>query len=146
MPAQSGSPEIAASRESVWAVISDLSRLGEWATIHRGFEGKAPTSAEKGTTFTQKISVAGHRFDVDWTATEVSPPKRMVWEGEGPMGSSARSTYTLAEAGDGVRFEYSTEFEPPGGKVGEAAASAVESQSQTEADESLERLKRLVEQ
>ncbi len=145
MPKQSGSTDIAASREAVWEVITDLSRLGEWVTIHRGIEGDPPATVQEGTTFTQQISVAEQRFDVDWTAKEVSPPRRMVWDGAGPMGSSARSTYELSDAGDSVRFTYSTEYGVPGGKVGEVAATAVESRGQEEADESLERLKRLVE-
>ncbi len=145
MPKQSGSTEIAASREAVWEVISDPSRLGEWVTFDRGIEGDRPTTVEEGTTFTQQVSVADQEFDVEWTAREVSPPSRMVWDGEGPMGSSARSTYELSDAGEKVEFTYSTEFAPPGGKVGEVAATLVESSSQREADESLRRLKRLVE-
>lgn len=145
MPKQSGSTDIAASREAVWEVISDPSRLGEWVTIHRGIEGDPPTTVREGSTFTQQVLVADQAFDVNWTAREVSPPTRMVWDGEGPMGSSARSTYELSDAGEKVEFTYSTEFEPPGGRVGEAAATLVESRSQKEADESLERLKRLVE-
>ena len=145
MPKQSGSTEIAASRETVWEVITDLSRLGEWVTIHRGIEGDPPTTVREGSTFTQQISVAEQDFDVDWTAVEVSPPSRMVWDGEGPMGSSARSTYELSDAGEKVSFTYSTEFAPPGGKVGEVAATAVESRGQEETDESLKRLKQLLE-
>ncbi len=145
MPKQSGSTEIAASREAVWEVVSDLSRLGEWVTIHRGIEGDPPTNLREGTTFTQRISLADQDFHVDWTAKEISPPSRMLWDGEGPMGTSARSTYELSDAGENVEFSYSTEFDPPGGKVGEIAATAVESRSQRESDESLERLKRLVE-
>ena len=145
MPKQSGSTDIAASREAVWEVISDPSRLGEWVTLHRGIEGEPPTRIQEGTTFTQQVSVAGQKFDVDWTAKEVSPPSRMVWDGEGPMGSSARSTYELSEAGERVSFTYSTEFAPPGGKVGQVAATAVESRGQEETDESLKRLKQLLE-
>ena len=145
MPKQSGSTDIAASREAVWEVITDLSRLGERVTIHRGIEGDPPTPVREGTTFTQQLSVAKQDFDVDWTAKEVSPPSRMVWDGEGPMGSSARSTYDLSEAGESVSFTYSTEFAPPGGKVGQVAVTAVGSRGQEEADESLERLKQLLE-
>ncbi len=145
MPNQSGSTVIAASREAVWEVISDLSRLGEWVTIHRGIEGDPPAILEEGTTFTQRVSVADQEFDVAWTAKDVSPPSRMVWEGAGPMDSSARSTYEVSDAGENVEISYSTEFDPPGGKVGEVAATAAQSRSEEEADESLRRLKRLVE-
>jgi hypothetical protein len=100
---------------------------------------------EEGSRFTQQISVADREFGVDWTAKQVSPPSRMVWDGEGPMGSSARSTYELSDAGEKVEFTYSTEFDPPGGKVGDVAATVVESRTQKEAEDSLKRLKQLVE-
>ena len=52
---QEGAIETDASRDEVWEVVSDPSRLGDWTTIHRGFEGEAPSKLEKGTTFTQKL-------------------------------------------------------------------------------------------
>jgi len=144
MPEQRGSIEIGVSREAVWDVVSDPSRLGDWTTIHRGFEGEVPSKVEERTTFTQKLEVAGQEFSVDWTAEEVDAPSRMVWKGKGPAGTSAESTYNLSEAEEGTKFTYSIEFDPPGGKLGDIAAKPVESQSQEEANASLKRLKRLV--
>jgi carbon monoxide dehydrogenase subunit G len=145
MPEQKGSIEIDASRGDVWTVISNPSRLGDWTTIHRGFEGEAPSEVEEGTTFTQELEVAGQTFSVEWTAEEVEAPDRMVWKGKGPAGTSAESTYELAEADGGTEFTYSIEFDPPGGKLGEAAAKPVAAESEEEASQSLERLKRLLE-
>src|SRR5215210_8544414 len=78
MPEQRGSIEIGVSREAVWEIVSDPSRLGDWTTIHRGFEGEVPSRVEEGTTFTQELEVAGQEFSVEWTATEVEEPSRMV--------------------------------------------------------------------
>jgi len=145
VPEQSGSIDIRASREEVWAVISNPSRLGDWTTIHAGFEGEAPRQVDEGTTFTQKLEVAGQDFSVDWTAEDVEVPSQMVWAGKGPAGTSARSTYDLEKAGEGTRFTYSIRFEPPGGKAADVVAKPVESRSEAEAEASLERLKRLIE-
>jgi len=144
MPEQRGSIEIGVSREAVWDVVSNPSRLGDWTTIHRGFEGEAPSKVEGGTTFTQKLAVAGQEFSVDWTAEEVEAPRRMVWDGRGPAGTSAQSVYELSESNGGTKFSYSIGFDPPGGKLGDVAAKPVESQSEEEAEASLQQLKRLV--
>lgn len=136
--------DIEAPPEDVWRVIADLPRLGEWVTIHDGFEGSPPKSVEKGTQFKQKLSVAGKDFEVEWTATEVSEPKHIEWQGEGPGGSTARARYELS-GDDRTTFTYISEFDPPGGKLGEMAGSAAEGQADDEAQETLERLKRLVE-
>jgi uncharacterized protein YndB with AHSA1/START domain len=85
--------EIHAPRKAVWGVVTDLPRLGEWVTIHAGFEGSPPSSVEEGTRFTQKLEVADKDFDVEWSATEVSEPELLEGQGEGPGGSAARARY-----------------------------------------------------
>jgi uncharacterized protein YndB with AHSA1/START domain len=137
--------EIEASREEVWDVISDLARVPEWVTIHDGFTEDPPHSVEEGTRFGQKLSVGGKSFEVTWTATTVDRPNRLEWSGDGPTGSSARATYQLSPIDSGTRFDYGNEFDLPGGVIGDAAAKAVEPRSQEEAEQSLLKLKRLVE-
>ncbi len=61
------------------------------------------------------------------------------------MGTTARSTYELSDAGANSTSLTRPSSTRPGGKVGEVAATVVESRSQREAEESLRRLKRLVE-
>src|SRR5215218_9060018 len=122
MPKQEGAIETEASRDEVWEVVSDPSRLGDWTTIHRGFEGEVPSRVEEGTTFTQELEVAGQEFSVEWAATEVEKPSRMVWNGKGPTGTSAQSVYELSDSDGGTKFSYSIEFDPPGGKLGDVAA------------------------
>lgn len=136
--------EIKAPREAVWRIVADLPRLGDWVTIHEGFEGSPPGSVNEGTRFTQKLSVAGKSFEVEWTATEVSEPELLEWRGEGPGGSTARARYELSGEGE-TTFTYISDFDPPGGKLGDAAGKAAEGKADDEAEATLQRLKRLAE-
>jgi uncharacterized protein YndB with AHSA1/START domain len=136
--------EIHAPCKAVWEVVTDLSRLGDWVTIHEGFEGSPPDSVEEGTRFTQKVAVAGKEFEVEWTAREISEPEVLEWEGDGPGGSTARTRYELSGDGE-TTFTYVSELDPPAGKLGDAAGTVVERSADDEAQETLERLKRLVE-
>lgn len=137
--------DIDAPPEDVWAVVTDLPRLGEWVTIHKEFPEPPPDEVKKGATFTQTLELAGNSFDVEWTAKSVEENERLVWEGKGPAGTKARTEYRLTERDGGTRFDYENEFELPGGALGRIAGGAVESRSEKEAEASLERLKKLVE-
>lgn len=131
--------------EQVWALVTDLGRLGDWVTIHRELPAAPPGEVAEGTSFTQGLKVAGTPFDVEWTATTVQAPERLVWEGAGPVGSRARTSYGLAAHNGGTRFTYENEFEMPGGALGEAAGGVVANRAAQEADDSLARLKQLAE-
>ena len=137
--------DIAASPERVWELVTDLARLDEWVSIHRDFPTPPPAHVEEGTSFEQTLTVAGTPFSVNWTATEVDGPQRLSWQGIGPAGATAQTTYSLAAAGDGTRFDYDNEFMLPAGKVGEAVSGVVAGQAEREANDSLSRLKALAE-
>ncbi len=137
--------DIAAPVDRVWELVTDLDRLGEWVSIHRDFPEPPPSQVAEGTTFRQTLAVAGTPFAVDWTATEVDGPKRLSWDGRGPAGTTARTTYVLAATDDGTRFEYDNDFELPAGRIGEAASGVVSGAAEREANDSLARLKSLAE-
>ena len=59
--------------------------------------------------------------------------------------SAQRTAYRLAAENGGTRFSYLNEFKLPAGKVGEAASQVVSGAAEREADDSLARLKQLVE-
>jgi uncharacterized protein YndB with AHSA1/START domain len=145
MASVSTSIDIGTSPDRVWDLVTDLDRLGEWVTIHRALRDAAPATIEDGTTFSQTLEVAGTPFDVEWTATTVDAPGHLVWEGAGPAGSRARTSYALAAHDGGTRFTYENEFALPGGAVGDAAASVVATRAAKEAEASLQRLKQLAE-
>lgn len=138
--------EIDAPPQRVWDVVMDPQRLADWVTIHRRVEG-VPPQLKRGATFEQTLNLRGAPLHVVWTVVDVDPPRRAVWEGQGPAHSRASIVYELRPHGEnGTVFDYANEFKPPGGPLGAVAGRVlVGGLSQREAQRSLERLKRLVE-
>jgi uncharacterized protein YndB with AHSA1/START domain len=137
--------DIEAPAQHVWNLVTDLDRLGEWVSIHRDFPESPPQQVEQGTSFRQTLAVAGTSFPVEWTAIDVDGPQQLAWEGAGPAGATARTTYSLTEQNGRTRFAYENEFRLPAGEIGEAASGVVSGYAAREADESLARLKQLAE-
>ena len=137
--------DIDASPQEVWDVAADLERIGEWVSIHRDFPEPPPSDLTEGSRFKQRLKVAGTKFLVEWTATEVDSPEKLAWAGTGPAGTTAHTSYTLAAENGGTRLTYENEFTLPVGKLGKAAAKVVAGQAEKQANDSLETLKALLE-
>ena len=138
--------EIAAPPERIYAVIMDPTCLERWVTIHAALEQAPAGQLERGSELTQRLQLAGRGFTVHWKVIENRPARKVVWEGRGPMRSRAGVTYELAPDGDGgTRFTYTNEFALPGGPLGRAAGPVVRRVTAGELDQSLDRLKLLVE-
>ena len=137
--------DIAAPPQKVYDVVMDPGRLGEWVTIHQSLEDAPAGQLEKGSRLTQCLKLAGRRFKVRWTVVENEPCRRVVWEGRGPVRSKASVTYEFEPDGDGTHFSYANEFKLPGGPLGNVAAPMVRRVTTGELEESLQRLKKLVE-
>jgi hypothetical protein len=100
-----------------------------------------------GARMDQVLAIRGVPFTVRWTLTAVDAPNRAEWNGRGPAGSKALILYEISgpEAGPS-RFTYTNDFSTPGGPVGKAASRLViGNTSQREAEQSLSRLKALLE-
>jgi carbon monoxide dehydrogenase subunit G len=139
--------EIAAPPERVWDVVMDPNRLGEWVTIHRSVDDVSQLPLTRGATFQQTLHLRGAPLHVAWTVDDLDAPRRAVWSGRGPAHSRAEIVYELSPSNAGTRFSYTNEFKPPGGPLGAVAGRMlVGGLSHREAERSLERLKRLVEQ
>jgi hypothetical protein len=94
----------------------------------------------------QTLCLRHANFKVHWTLTEASRPDHATWEGRGPAGSYARTSYRLTPDGGGTHFEYENEFKAPGGLLGAAASRVlVGGQPEREAKRSLQQLKALLE-
>jgi len=158
MPAVVSEIEIAAAPEAVWEVVMDPHRLGDWVTTHHALGDGAPRELSEGSTFKQTLKLSGARFEVEWTVVECDRPRRIVWDGDGPKGSSAKVRYGLEpiggeggeRGGDGggeaTTFSYENEFELPGGALGRLAGRTVgAATAKREAERSLVNLKRLIE-
>ena len=136
---------IAAAPEAVYEVIMDPRRLREWVTIQVSLEDAPPGMLEHGSELTQRLKLAGQRFTVSWKVVENEPARRVVWSGRGPMRSKASVIYGLEPDGDGTRFRYANEFSLPGGPLGRMAGPVVRRVTAGELEDSLERLRALVE-
>jgi carbon monoxide dehydrogenase subunit G len=137
--------QLAATPEAVYAVIMDPARLEDWVTIHESLEDAPNGRLEHGSQMTQRLALAGRGFTVHWTVVENEPARRVVWEGRGPMRSSAGVTYELEPRDGGTRFTYTNEFALPGGPLARIAGEVVKRATTGESDRSLARLRALVE-
>jgi carbon monoxide dehydrogenase subunit G len=137
--------QIAAPPDAVYDLITDASRLADWVTIHQGIEGKVPAELEEGAQLTQCLKLAGRGFKVRWTVVESRRPHRLAWDGRGPVRSHARVVNALTPKDGGTLFSYTNEYDLPGGPLGRMAGPMVQRVTGGELEESLRRLKALVE-
>lgn len=139
---------IQAPIEQVWNVIMDPNRFGDWVTVHRAVRDVSDSPMRRGSTMEQWIHVRGVTFRVHWKLVAIEEPHAAQWEGLGPAHSMARIGYELKRADDGSTvFDYTNEFHPPGGRVGNMAGRLiVGAASEREAHNSLARLKALIEE
>jgi uncharacterized membrane protein len=144
MSTVTASINIAAPPSSVWDVVMDPERLGDWVTIHRRLRYCDGGPARVGYRMEQQLHLRGVSIDVHWELVECTPCARAVWEGRGPARSRARTEYTL-RATDGesaTEFAYRNEFRAPLGPLGAVASRAlVGGMPEREAVRSLQRLK-----
>jgi uncharacterized protein YndB with AHSA1/START domain len=138
---------IAAPPERVWEIVMDPSRFGDWVTIHRRVDKVDDGPPREGMRMDQTLCLRGANFKVKWELAECEGSRHATWEGRGPMHSSARTVYDLADDGNGgTQFHYTNEFKAPGGPFGAAASRlVVGGLPEREAHRSLEQLKRLAE-
>jgi len=139
--------EIAAPIERVWETIMNPARLGDWVTIHKSVTHLSESPLRRGSTLDQTMQLRGITFRVHWTVVAMASPHRAQWEGSGPAHSRALIRYELDSVSENrTTFQYTNEFQPPGGRLGNVAGRViVGGTSQREADNSLTRLKRLLE-
>jgi uncharacterized protein YndB with AHSA1/START domain len=139
--------EIDAPIERVWETIMDPARLGDWVTIHKSVKNVSDSPLRRGATMDQAMQVRGLTFRVHWQLVSVDPPHAAQWEGGGPAHSNALIRYELSSGeSNRTRFRYTNEFHPPGGRLGNVAGRMiVGATSQREANNSLSKLKALLE-
>ena len=106
--------EIDAPADRVYDLVMDPRRLGDWVTIHVGLKEAPNGGLQKGSEMVQCLKLAGRRFDVHWEVVKADKPRRVVWEGKGPVHSRAKVVYDLDPDGDGKTcFSYMNEYSMP---------------------------------
>jgi carbon monoxide dehydrogenase subunit G len=137
--------EIDAPPEQVYGLVMDPGRLEDWVSIHDALPEAPDGELDAGSTLTQRLRLAGRHFTVRWRVVEDDRPRRVVWEGRGPVRTHARVVYGFDAQNGGTRFSYLNEYELPGGPAGRLAGRAVSRTAQREMKLSLDRLKSLLE-
>jgi uncharacterized protein YndB with AHSA1/START domain len=139
--------DIDASPERVYDLVMDPRRLEDWVTIHVGLKEAPAGGLREGSELVQCLKLAGRRFDVHWEVVQAEKPKRVVWEGKGPVHSRAKVVYDLDPDGDGKTcFSYMNEYSMPGGPLGRIAAGVLRHTAERESERTLEELKRIMEE
>ena len=133
--------EVPAAPERVWDAITDLQLCPDWLVIHAGFPEGIPDALAEGVSYKQTVKIMGMSRDVTWTVSEIDEPRRLVYDGKGPVGIKLRAAYVLEPAGDGTRVGYEGRF---GGLALRPLGSQVEKEAVKAGERSLENLRELV--
>ena len=97
------SVSIAAPPEVVWALLSDLTRMGEWSPfcIGANMRGAGP-APEPGTRFTGRNRNGWHRWNTKCTVLASDPGREIAWAVAFMGFSVAFWRYRLEPAADGT--------------------------------------------
>ena len=137
--------DVAAAPDRVFAVLTDLDRLPDWATIVVETRDVSELPLRAGCTFRQRVRVVGREIDSEWRVVELEPGRRVAYEATAAGGGSMTMRQTVAPRDGGSRVELDIEYELPGGLLGELVDRVfVEEQNEREADRSLRNLKELL--
>lgn len=138
--------EIYRSPEDVFAVVTDLDRLPEWATVVIETREVSDRPLRNGCTFRQTLRVLGREVETEWRVEELEPPRHVAYAATGPGGGTLTMRQTVTPADRGSRVALELHYELPGGWLGELLdRRVVEQQNEREADRSLTQLKQLLE-
>jgi Polyketide cyclase / dehydrase and lipid transport len=95
------SVSVPAPPERTWATAADLSRFGEWLTLHEGWRGEVPATLAEGTELTSVVSVRGLRNRVRWHIERYAPPTGLTISGRGVGGVRIALELRVSADGDG---------------------------------------------
>lgn len=145
MPKLSESVHVPAPPDEAWRTASDLSRLGEWLTMHEGWRGDPPAELSAGTELTSVVSIKGMRNRITWSISTFRPPESLTLTGNGVGGTTVSFRLSITPDGAdsaGSRVAFDADFGGPlvFGPVGMAVKRAVRGEVRT----SVQRLAALI--
>ena len=100
--------EIVAPLESVWGIVKDPSRYGEWNVTHTGFPDGTPDFYAEGMRIRERLVIMGMPAEARWTITHYEDLRGVAMEGDGPMGITLRQILGLTESDGGTVAEVTT--------------------------------------
>lgn len=101
------SVDVAASPETVWGLISDLERMGEWSPECTGVKwaGSAPGPAgpSVGAVFKGKNQIGIRRWSTKGTIVAADPNRKIAWDTAALGLPVARWSYTIEPSASGCQ-------------------------------------------
>jgi Polyketide cyclase / dehydrase and lipid transport len=130
--------EIVASLESVWGIVKDPSRYGEWNVTHTGFPDGTPDFYAEGMRIRERLVILGMPAEARWTITHYEDLRGVAMEGDGPMGLTLRQVLGLTASGAGTIAEVTTSID--GSRLLRPIVDSLAQAARKAAGESLEKL------
>jgi hypothetical protein len=100
--------EIVAPLDSVWGIVKDPSRYGDWNVTHTGFPDGTPDFYAEGMRIRERLVIMGMPAEARWTITHYEDLRGVAMEGDGPMGITLRQILGLTESDGGTIAEVTT--------------------------------------
>jgi hypothetical protein len=101
------------SAEKAWETAANLSRFGEWLTLHDGWRGELPTDIGAGSILTSVVSVKGLRNRIDWSVCSCEPPSIITLSGDGKGGVKVSLALAVRPEKTGSALSIDAEFSAP---------------------------------
>ncbi|OZE21732.1 polyketide cyclase [Rhodococcus sp. 05-2255-1e] len=132
----SDSVVVAASPEDVYAVVSDVTRTGEWSPICQECRWNEPDGGGVGSTFTGRNVTPDRTWETVSTVAVAEPGREFAWV----VGDNfVRWGYTLEPVDGGTRLTENWNFLPDGiaffhRKFGDSAQEQIDTRSKAALD------------
>ncbi|MDP6649615.1 MAG: SRPBCC family protein [Acidimicrobiales bacterium] len=98
------SREVAAPPEEVWALVSDLTRMGEWSPEARGGRWAGGTDGPSvGAVFKGRNRNGRYRWRTNVAVIECDPPRRFAFRLDIPLMGGCDWVYDIEPTGNGCR-------------------------------------------
>jgi hypothetical protein len=130
--------EMTAPLESVWGIIKDPRRYGDWNVTHTGFPDGTPDAYAEGMTLRERLVIMGMPAEAMWTITRYEELRGVAMVGDGPMGITVGQILALTSNGHGTVAEVTTKLE--GSRLLRPIVDSLAQAARRAAGESLERL------
>jgi hypothetical protein len=130
--------EIVAPLESVWGIVKDPSRYGDWNVTHTGFPDGTPDFYAEGMKIRERLVIMGMPAEARWTITHYEDLRGVAMEGDGPMGIMLRQILGLTVSHGATIAEVTTSIE--GSRLLKPIVESLAQAARKAAGESLEKL------
>ncbi|RZS32734.1 carbon monoxide dehydrogenase subunit G [Herbihabitans rhizosphaerae] len=104
---------VPATPEHAWKTASDLSRLGEWLSLHEGWRGELPDEITEGTELISVVTVKGLRNRINWRVEVMNAPEELRISGKGVGGVKVTLDLSIRPDGSGSTVAFDAEITGP---------------------------------